>query len=75
MTPVVDAYPGVALVWWTTTNDTKSRYDGAVLTLNNIHRTLSGYYTCYVMNTLTPSGMSAINRKTWKTFYVNVQCE
>ncbi|CAC5360968.1 unnamed protein product [Mytilus coruscus] len=72
VSPIVDANPVAKLVWWTRQNDATFKYVGSVLKINNIYRTSSGNYSCYVMNTLTPSGMATINRTTHKTFYVDV---
>ncbi|XP_063416734.1 muscle, skeletal receptor tyrosine-protein kinase-like [Mytilus trossulus] len=72
VSPIVDANPVPKLVWWTKQNDPIFRYDGFVLRINNINRKSSGNYSCYVMNTLAPSGMSEINRTTQQTFSVNV---
>ncbi|CAC5421802.1 unnamed protein product [Mytilus coruscus] len=71
--PIVDSNPVARLIWWTRQNGANFRYDGYVLRINTIQRTSSGNYACYVMNTLTPSGMNEINRTTRETFYVNVE--
>lgn len=73
VSPIVDANPVSKLVWWTKQNDANFRYDGFVLIINNINRKSSGNYSCNVMNTLTPSGMSEINKTTHQKFSVNVQ--
>ncbi|VDH97102.1 Hypothetical predicted protein [Mytilus galloprovincialis] len=72
VSPVVDANPVSKFVWWTKQNDADFRYDDYVLRINNINRKSSGNYSYYVMNTLTPSGMSDINKTTHQTFSVNV---
>ncbi|XP_076110544.1 limbic system-associated membrane protein-like [Mytilus galloprovincialis] len=72
VSPIVDANPVSKLVWWTKQNDANFRYDGSVLRINNINKNASGNYSCYVMNTLAPSGMSQINKTTHQTFSVNV---
>lgn len=72
---IVDANPVPKLVWWTKQNDANFRYDGFVLRITNINRKSSGNYSCYVMNTLAPSGMSEINITTQHTIFVNVVCK
>ncbi|XP_063441913.1 neural cell adhesion molecule L1.1-like [Mytilus trossulus] len=73
VSPLVDSNPVHGLIWWTRQNDTNFRHDSSVLEINRINRTSSDNYTCYVMNTITPSGMAEMNKTTKKTFYVNVQ--
>ncbi|XP_076109165.1 limbic system-associated membrane protein-like [Mytilus galloprovincialis] len=73
VSPIVDSNPVYKLVWWTKQNNADFRYDGFVLRLISINRTSSGNYTCYVMNTLAPSGMPEINKTTHQTFSVNVE--
>lgn len=72
---MVDSKPVHGLIWWTRQNDTNFRHDSFVLKINQINRTSSDNYTCYVMNTITPSGMAEMNKTTQKTFYVSVQCK
>ncbi|VDI63056.1 Hypothetical predicted protein [Mytilus galloprovincialis] len=73
VSPMVDSTPVHGLIWWTKQNDTNFRHDSFVLKINQINRTSSDNYTCYVMNTITPSGMAKMNKTTQKTFYVSVQ--
>ncbi|XP_063442035.1 hemicentin-1-like [Mytilus trossulus] len=72
VSPIVDANPVPKFVWWTKQNDANFRYEHFVLIINNINRKSSGNYSCYVMNTLSPSGMSEINITAQQTFSVNV---
>ncbi|XP_071174749.1 cell adhesion molecule Dscam1-like [Mytilus edulis] len=73
VSPLVDSNPVHGLIWWTRQNDTNFRHDSSELKINKINRTSSDNYTCYAMNTITPSGMAEMNKITQKTFYVNVQ--
>ncbi|XP_052063365.1 B-cell receptor CD22-like isoform X2 [Mytilus californianus] len=73
VSPMVDSNPVGELILWTRQNDANFRYNSSVLKINKINRTSSDNYTCYVMNTISPSGMAEMTRTTQKTFYVNVQ--
>lgn len=75
MSPIVDANPAANFFWWTRENDSYFRYNGSVLRINKIHKTSSGNYSYYVVNTITPSGMDPFNVTMQKKFYVDVQCE
>lgn len=75
VTPIVDANPVAKLIWWTRQNDANFIYVGSVLRINNITRMYSGNYSCYVLNTFTPSGMDEINSTSQNMFYVNVVCK
>ncbi|XP_063448058.1 uncharacterized protein LOC134727607 [Mytilus trossulus] len=73
VTPTVDAYPPPTSIWWTRQNDIKFVHFGWNLTIINIQEKDSDNYTCHVMNTLTPSGLSAQNRTSITFFNINVQ--
>lgn len=71
----INASPVFMLVWWSRSNEHSFRQDGTVLTIRNIQREFSGYYTCHAMSTLIPSGQPSQNRTSVKRFYVSVQCK
>ncbi|VDI60502.1 Hypothetical predicted protein [Mytilus galloprovincialis] len=73
VTPTVDAYPLPSSIWWTRQNDIKFIYYGLNLTIINIQERDSDKYTCHVMNTLTPSGLSAQNRTSKAVLSINAQ--
>ncbi|CAG2208209.1 unnamed protein product [Mytilus edulis] len=73
VTPTVDAYPPPTSIWWTRQNNIKFIYYGWNLTIINIQESDSDNYACHVMNTLTPSGLSAQNRTSITVFNINVQ--
>lgn len=73
VTPSIDANPVPTSIWWTRQNNFRFIYHGLNLKITNIHTRDSDNYTCHVMNTLTPSGLSAQNRTSIKVFNINVQ--
>ncbi|XP_052074677.1 B-cell receptor CD22-like [Mytilus californianus] len=73
VTPTIDANPAPTAIWWTRENDISFIYHGLNLKITNIHKRDSNNYTCHVMNTLTPSGLSAQNITSITVFNINVQ--
>ncbi|CAC5419490.1 unnamed protein product [Mytilus coruscus] len=73
VTPSVDANPPSTTIWWTRQNNISFIYYGLNLTIINIHQRDSDNYTCYVMNTVTPSGLSAQNKTSKTVLNINVQ--
>lgn len=73
--PAVDANPAPVSFWWSRHNDANFRVNGSNLKVNVIQREATANYTFHVMNILTPSGISAINRTSRKTIHIDVQCK
>ncbi|VDI70101.1 Hypothetical predicted protein [Mytilus galloprovincialis] len=71
--PTVDAHPSHTSIWWTRQHSVQFIYYGWNLTFINIQESDSDNYTCHVMNTLIPSGLSAQNRTSITVFNINVQ--